>query len=71
MRIALITLVLIITGLGLSCKKDKEFTKDHLDFSADTLLFDTVFTTVGSVTKRFKVYNKNVGKIRIDEIELI
>lgn len=71
MRIALITLVLIITGLGLSCKKDKEFTKDHLDFSADTLLFDTVFTTVGSVTKRFKVYNKNVGKILIDEIQLM
>jgi len=54
-----------------SCKKDKTFTKGHLDFSTDTLLFDTVFTTVGSTTKRFKIYNNNNAKIKVDEIELM
>ena len=43
-----------------SCKKDNlPFTENHLNFSADTVLFDTIFTTVGSTTKRFKIYNRN------------
>ena len=71
MRIALFSLLIVLLGGVVSCKKDKNFTKDHLDFSTDTLLFDTVFTTVGSTTQRFKVYNNNIGTIRIDEIELM
>jgi len=54
-----------------SCKKDNIFTKDHLDFSTDSVLFDTVFTTVGSTTKRFRIYNNNNAKIKIEEIELM
>lgn len=54
-----------------SCKKDKNFTKDHLDFSKDTVLFDTVFTTIGSTTKNFKIYNYNNQAINIEEIELM
>ncbi len=64
------SLILLFTAL-FACKKDKNFTKDHLDFSADTLLFDTVFTTVGSTTKRFKIYNKNFGNIKIEEVQLM
>ena len=41
-----------------------------LSFSADTVLFDTVFTTVGSVTLPLKVYNKNPEAIRIQEISV-
>lgn len=41
-----------------------------LRFSADTLFFDTVFTTVGSVTLPLKVYNDYEGTLLIDEIEL-
>ncbi len=41
-----------------------------LDFSTDTVLFDTVFTTIGSTTKYFKIYNNNNGKIKIDNIWL-
>lgn len=55
----------------LGCKKDKIYSKEHLEFSTDTVLFDTVFTTVGSTTKRFKIYNNNNAKIRVDEIELM
>ena len=71
MRIVLISFVIAFSLIAISCKKDKGFTKNHLDFSEDTLLFDTVFTTVGSVTKRFKVYNNNASPILIDEIELM
>lgn len=58
---------LTVTG----CKKDKLFSKDHLEFSNDSVLFDTVFTTIGSTTKRFKIYNNNNAKILIEEIELM
>ncbi len=71
MRLILFSFFILLAGISVSCKKDKGFTKNHLDFSQDTLLFDTVFTTVGSVTKRFKIYNNNVSTIKIDEIQLM
>ncbi len=54
-----------------SCKKDTSFTKGGIDLSSDSLLFDTIFTTIGSTTQRFKVFNNNVRKVLIDEIELM
>ena len=36
----------------------------------DTLFFDTVFATVGSLTLPLKVYNDHEGTLLIDEIEL-
>ena len=44
--------------------------KDHLSFSVDTVLFDTIFTTVGSTTKRFKIYNNSNKPIRVDKVVL-
>jgi len=41
-----------------------------LAFSSDTVLFDTVFTGVGSVTKRFKAYNLNRNAVKVDNIRL-
>jgi len=55
-----------------SCKKD-QFTTDSaakLDFSTSSILYDTVFTTVGSVTKTFIVYNRNSLAIKISSIRL-
>ena len=40
-----------------------------LNFSRDTVMFDTVFTTIGSSTRYFKVYNKNSNDLRISSIE--
>lgn len=54
-----------------SCKKDKFFSKGNLAFSKDTVVFDTVFTTIGSTTQQFKFYNKDSKKLLIDEIELM
>jgi hypothetical protein len=42
----------------------------RLDFTLDTLFFDTVFTTVGTVTKSFRVKNPHNQFIVIDEISL-
>lgn len=41
-----------------------------LFFSTDTLFFDTVFTTVGSVTQRLKIYNPSKHAVSIQEIAL-
>ena len=38
--------------------------------SADTLHFDTVFTTSGSVTQSFKIFNQNNNKLRLSDISL-
>ena len=44
-----------------SCKKEPFLSggKATLHFSNDTIMFDTVFTTVGSPTHTLKVYNRN------------
>jgi hypothetical protein len=62
--------LLVLIG-ATSCKKNLQFTKDHLDFSKDTVLFDTVFTTVGSTTQRLKIYNYNNQPINIEDIQLM
>ena len=52
---------LIFILLSISCKKEDDIITDSsakLEFSVDSVLFDTVFTTVGSITKQLKVYNK-------------
>ncbi len=53
-----------------SCQKEFYSTdaSDRLHFSADSIIFDTVFTERGTITHQFKVYNRNKGTVRIDEI---
>lgn len=56
-----------------SCKKEDDFTSDSsvkLSFSEDTILFDTIFTTIGSTTQFLSVYNKEGSSIRISSIRL-
>lgn len=64
----------LFAGLSLStasCKKKNLSSKGNLLFSVDTLVFDTVFTTIGSTTGQFKVYNPDHKKLTIEEIELV
>ncbi|HKI89470.1 MAG TPA: hypothetical protein VKA38_10605, partial [Draconibacterium sp.] len=42
----------------------------QLEFSVDTLMFDTIFTTVGSTTQRLKVYNPYEENVLISRIRL-
>jgi hypothetical protein len=64
--------ILVIVAMGmLSCKKEKFLTDGgQVAFSTDTLKFDTVFTTLGSVTRSFKIYNTNNRRIKFDQIRL-
>lgn len=53
------------------CKKDDFETGNYnLEFSADTIIFDTVFTTVGSATQVFSVYNRGNKPVKVGSIRL-
>ena len=62
-----------ITIICNSCKKD-EFvtgTDASIYISSDTLKYDTVFTSTGSVTQSFKIFNPNDKKLRLSDITLM
>ena len=42
----------------------------RLSFSVDTLTFDTIFSSIGSATRQFLVYNPNNEALRIESIQL-
>jgi len=56
-----------------SCKKDKLIldSSAKVQFSQDSVLFDTVFTTIGSSTRNIRVRNKNDQPIKISSIYLL
>ena len=58
MKYILPILLLLITY---SCKKENIQTEETstLQFSNDTIIFDTIFSSIGSVTKQLMVYNNN------------
>ncbi|MEG1585805.1 MAG: hypothetical protein RR346_02900 [Bacteroidales bacterium] len=73
MRFIFSFLVFLITSSLLTGCLDEEFTSnpnDRLTFSADTVRFDTVFTTIGSSTTQFMIYNTHKRAINIESIEL-
>ncbi len=55
-----------------SCKKENFYTGSEpiLNFSTDTVQFDTVFTTIGSATQSFIVYNSLNKPVKINSIRL-
>ena len=59
-----LSLLFIITFTSCTDKNSK------LNFSEDTVLFDTVFTQVGSATKQLKIYNPYKKKLLIKRIWL-
>lgn len=64
---------LLVLLLAFSCKKEPAFITDpsvKLSLSRDTILFDTVFTSVGSATKRLKIFNPAKKAIRVSNIKL-
>ncbi|MFM7078960.1 MAG: choice-of-anchor Q domain-containing protein [Bacteroidota bacterium] len=55
-----------------SCKKDEILTDPSakLDFSVDTVMFDTVFTTIGTTTQALVIYNNNSQPLLISSVRL-
>jgi hypothetical protein len=68
----LVALAVIVSALVFSCKKDSFITSGDaaLSINVDSVFFDTVFTTVGSVTKSFKIFNDNKQKLRLSSVKL-
>jgi hypothetical protein len=65
--------IILFILLIAACKKETFITsKDALlSLTADTLHFDTVFTSIGSVTQVFKIRNDNNQKLRLSNITLM
>lgn len=51
---------------GCEPKEDLVQTTGKLEFDRDSVKFDTVFTTIKTVTKRLWVYNRNSGAVKTD-----
>jgi hypothetical protein len=71
-RLPLIGLLVGIMALA-GCQ-DENFTESpsaKLNFSTDTVFFDTIFRTVSTATKRFKAFNPQDQRVKIDEVELM
>ncbi|RYZ56476.1 MAG: hypothetical protein EOP49_00220 [Sphingobacteriales bacterium] len=68
---AVLPLLLFISMLFFSCKKDKLLTSGgDIRFSTDTLTFDTVFTELGSFTLGLKLFNPQDQPVNISSIRL-
>ena len=56
-----------------ACNNDDELSTNpdlRLEFSADTLTFDTVFTQIGSATRILKLFNNNEQSVEIRSISI-
>jgi hypothetical protein len=67
-------LILIIAGTLINgCKKESFITDPDasLSISRDSIKFDTVFTTTGSVTRSFKIFNDNDQRLLLSSVKLM
>jgi len=69
----------ILTGITISfiillaaCKKDSYITSPEarVTITADTIRYDTVFTSAGSITQVFKIINENSQKLLVSSVLL-
>lgn len=67
-----ILLVFLSLGYLFSCEDEKYISSSDvkLRFSVDTVMFDTVFTSIGSATQHLKVYNPYDQKVLVSSIKL-
>src|SRR6478672_4556072 len=72
MKLIAVLAFTILIGSIISCRKDSNITSRDasISVSADTIHFDTLFTSTGSVTHFFKIFNDNDRKLRISDITL-
>ena len=69
-----ILIIAFIPGaLFFACHPERNYIEDsnaRLVFTLDTVYFDTIFTTIGTITKSFSVKNPHNQFLKIDEILL-
>jgi hypothetical protein len=69
----LIPFIAFLGVLYFSCQKENEFDTSpnfELQFSTDSIIFDTIFSGIGSTTRHLKVYNPSDKDVEIDQIYL-
>jgi hypothetical protein len=66
-------LIIFFVLIYFSCKKDSFITSPdaRITITADTLKYDTVFTTAGSVYQTFRIINENNQKLRLSSVKLM
>ncbi len=72
-RLSLLIITAVSFSLFFSCKKESFITSADagLSVSADSIKFDTVFTSVGSITQSFKIFNNNDQKLLLSKVKLM
>lgn len=67
------TLLVISLLLLISCRKDSFINSPDavVTITADTIKYDTVFPTAGSVTQQFKIINENKQKLLLSSVKLM
>ena len=71
-KITILYIALLSVFLG-SCVEDADFSSSpslRLEFSCDTVSFDTLFSEVMSPTAKFLVRNRNDKSLRISNVQL-
>ena len=74
MKTPIPVLLFIFSVVVLLCCKKESFINSEdarISISVDTLHYDTVFTTTGSITQKFKVINLNNQKLLLTHIKLM
>lgn len=65
--VAIYVVLALSAFMGLtSCHKDISDENAKVEFSTSQVTFDTVFTTIGSATKNFRIYNPHNFDIKVD-----
>ena len=63
----------VLPWFSAGCERERFSVDDggvKLEFSADTLTFDTVFTTIGTTTRMVTVYNRSGDNLRLSTVTL-
>lgn len=75
LSLLLLALAALLGAVLTGCEPKEDIVTTNPDAtltaSVETVRFDTVFTNLGSITKRFWVYNRNARAVRVDEIALV
>lgn len=72
-RLIYIVILAFLPWLPVSCEKESFVSDDKgvkLEFSADTVAFDTVFTTIGTTTRIVTVYNRSDDNLLLSSVTL-
>jgi hypothetical protein len=65
--------ILSVTVLLFSCKKESFITAAdaRVALTADTLKYDTLFTSAGSTSRVFKIINENDRKLKVSKVKIM